>query len=84
MSIQVLLPDKPDILTYEEMVELTDARQTKGQIKWLDDNEYIYEIYADGWPRVHRIYLMCRMMKIDPAGFVRGSEKWQLDTSTIS
>lgn len=77
------LPDKDDLLSHEEMVEITGAHRRDNQIAWLAKNDYIYEILADGWPRVHRYYRMCRMLGVSPSEFVGQSKPWELDISTV-
>lgn len=79
------LPDKDDLLARDEMIEMTDSQRRENQIEWLKKNKYIYEVMADGWPRVHRYYRMCRMLGVEPSEFIQGAKKgWELDLSTIS
>ena len=77
-------PEKPDTLTSEEMLEITNSHRREGQIKWLSENGYIYEVYADGWPRVHRYYQLCRMLGLKPQDFMTGIKAWTPDFSKLN
>lgn len=39
-------------LSKEQLKELTDRSRPTAQIRWLDKNNYSYEISAEGMPKV--------------------------------
>lgn len=48
-------------LTDAEMQELTRRQKASAQIRWLNDRRWIYELDADGRPRVLRAHAMRKM-----------------------
>lgn len=59
MSILGLL-----FLSSDELNDLTDLKIAKAQIRWLDKNNYPYEISASGKPKVLRSFLFARFQTI--------------------
>lgn len=51
-------------LSSEELKDLTDLKIAKAQIRWLDKNNYPYEISASGKPKVLRSFLFSRFQTI--------------------
>jgi len=51
-------------LSSQELTDLTDYKIPKAQIRWLDKNNYPYEIAASGKPKVLREYVMRKLMTI--------------------
>lgn len=51
-------------LTSDELRDLTDLKIANAQIKWLDKNNYPYEISASGKPKVLRSFLFDRFRNI--------------------
>lgn len=47
-------------LSSEELRELTDLKIAKAQMRWLDKNNFPYEISASGKPKVLRSFLFQR------------------------
>jgi hypothetical protein len=47
-------------LSSDELRDLTDLKIAKAQMKWLDKNNYPYEISAAGKPKVLRSFLFNR------------------------
>jgi hypothetical protein len=43
-------------LTPAQLLELTDRRYAKHQIRWLRENNYVFEIGGTGKPKVLRAY----------------------------
>jgi hypothetical protein len=50
-------------LSSEELRDLTDLKIAKAQMKWLDKNNYPYEVSASGKPKVLRSFLFDRFQK---------------------
>ncbi len=53
--------DSDDLLTADEVVNLTDRKYAKHQIAWLAANGWKFEVSADGHPKVLRSYRDSRM-----------------------
>lgn len=51
-----------DLLTKSELCALTGRQRPSGMVKWLTEYEWVFEIGADGYPRVDRRYYDKRMM----------------------
>lgn len=50
-------------LSSDELRDLTDLKIAKAQMKWLDKNNYSYEVSASGKPKVLRSFLFDRFQK---------------------
>lgn len=52
----------------EEIEELTGLQQCSAQRRWLDANEWIYQIDVRGRPKIARIYFIQKMtaQKVTP------------------
>lgn len=55
-------------LTEDELIELTGKRQGKGMAQWLKDKRFVFEMGADGIPRVDRDHYRRKMDALRPAG----------------
>ena len=53
-------------LSSDELRDLTDLKIAKAQMKWLDKNNYPYEVSASGKPKVLRSFLFDRFQKNKP------------------
>lgn len=51
-------------LTQNEIIDLTDLKIPKAQMRWLQKNSYPFEIAASGKPKVLREYVIRKMMSI--------------------
>lgn len=51
-------------LSSDELRDLTDLKIAKAQMRWLDKNNYPYEISASGKPKVLRSFLFDRFNNI--------------------
>lgn len=54
------------LLTFDELVELTDYQIPAKQIQWLQSHGWNYEIGASGRPKVSRSYAESRLGMIVP------------------
>lgn len=50
-----------EILSKDELVDLTGSKQSSAQMRWLDANEINYLINGKGAPVVGRHYLRARL-----------------------
>jgi hypothetical protein len=51
----------PITLTHEELAELTDCRRTVGQIAWLRERRWVFELGRTGKPKVSRKYALSKL-----------------------
>ena len=50
-----------DLLTKQELKKLSGQKLAADIILWLAENDWVFEVGADGWPRVDRRYYDKRM-----------------------
>lgn len=50
------------LLTHDELVALTDRRSRAGQVAWLRDRGWRFEVGGAGWPKVARAEYERRMI----------------------
>jgi len=82
--MNILLPDKPDILEPEEVHRLTGYERSSDQIRWLKENGWKHEKNASGRPIISRLYFQVKMCGIDPVFALMPKKDWELDLSTVS
>ncbi len=54
-------PALRELLSADELAELTGYPSARGQRKWLDENGWRYAVARDGSPRVARAYFLLQM-----------------------
>lgn len=52
---------EPMFLSQAELAELSGRKLKAGQVAWLKANKYLYEINANGHPKVSRQYVQLRL-----------------------
>lgn len=50
-----------DLLSADELAELTGYTSARGKRKWLEENSWRYAVARDGSPRVARAYFLLKM-----------------------
>lgn len=78
-------PDNPfyrEILTEQEVVNLTGLKVRSRQIKWLQDRGWKYELSAGGRPIVGREYLRYKLGGVKPKA--DPTPRWMPDFSNIN
>lgn len=68
MLDQVANPALRELLSEEELAELTGYTSARGQRKWLDENSWRYAVARDGSPRVARAHFLLKMGAPSGAG----------------
>lgn len=48
-------------MTFDELTELTGYKQTRGHVRWLEQNRWRFAVTASQQPRVTRAYFHERM-----------------------
>lgn len=72
-----------ELLTADELVEVTGYKHPASQREWLDKNGWCYVLNAAGRPIVGRWYARMRLSGITPT--VSGAQPaWRPDFSTLS
>jgi len=80
--MNILLPDKPDILEPDEVYRLTERKHAREQIRWLEQNDWQFTTNASGKPIVSRLYLQIQLAGIGPES-VKPQKACELDMDTI-
>ena len=73
-----------ELLTVEELFEVTGRKHVASQRDWLDKNGWAYVVNAAGRPIVGRWYARMRLAGVQPtAGGAGVQQAWQPDFSAL-
>ena len=61
-------------LTRDELVELTDRKQARAQVRWLTEHGYHFEIGASGRPKVLRSVIESRLRTASDTRTAKGRQ----------
>lgn len=72
-----------EILTEEEVANLTGLKTRSRQAKWLRENGWVHELSAGGRPLICRLYLRQKLGCVNSAKHKAFGPTWTLDLSKI-
>ena len=84
MSAMFELPISSEVLTEEEVNEISGCVRKSDQVDWLTKNGWVFFQNRAGTPKIGRLYARLRMAGINPVALATpAAGGWQFDASKV-